>query len=117
MSVFRITDVVGMARAMRDDVFDNPEVGYPHESIGMDGYVTVQQIVDKTLSLSKRDDEGELYITGKGLDELELFVTTSITESALARLAAYGLIEVMVDEDGVMTFYRKDEEEEVSNAE
>lgn len=115
MSVFRITDVVGMARAMRDEVFDNPEVGYPHESIGMDGYVTVPQIVEKTLSLAKEGDEGELYITDAGLDDLELFVTTAITESALARLAASDLIETMVDEDGTITFYRK--EEEVADAE
>ena len=110
MTVFRITDVVGMARAMRDEVFDKPEVGYPHESIGMDGYVTVPQIVEKALSLAKEGDDGELYITDVGLVDLELFVTTAITESALARLAGSDLIVSMVDEDGTITLHRKEEE-------
>lgn len=106
--MYMITDLAGMARAMRDDVFDNPEVGYPHPAIGMDGYVTVQQIVDHTLSLAHKGEEGELYITEEGIDAVERFTIAAITESALARLAASDLIEVMVGEDGEMTFERKE---------
>lgn len=109
MTIFRITDVEGMSRAMRDDCFDNPEVGYPHESVGMDGYVTVPQIVDRVMTLSSVDDDGERYISGQGLEELERWVYTTITESSLARLAAWDLIETMVDSDGTVTFERKDE--------
>ena len=109
MTVFRITDVVGMSRAMREECFANPEVGYPHESVGMDGYVTVPQIVDRVMTLSSVDDDGERYISAQGIDELERWVYATITESSLARLAAWDLIETMVDSDGTVTFERKSE--------
>ena len=110
MTVFRITDVEGMSRALREDCFDNPEVGYPHESVGMDGYVTIPQIVDRVMTLASVDDDGERYISGDGLDELERWIYTTITESSLARLAAWDVIETLVDQDGTVTFERKQEE-------
>lgn len=108
MTVFRITDIDGMCRAMREDAFDNPVVGYPHESIGMDGYVTVPQIISQAMTLSSLDDDGSRFITDAGLEELERWVYGAITESSLARLAAWDLIDTVVDENGELSFVPKE---------
>lgn len=105
MSMYRITDLDGMCEAMRDDIFANPEVGIPHDSIGMDGYVTVGQIRAYVRSLA-REVDGALYVDGSFYDEVNAYIIETITNAALARLASSGWIESVIGVSGEFDFVR-----------
>lgn len=110
MEWYRISDMRGLCMGLRDDAFNNPVVGYPHESIGFDGYVTIKQIESRVREVAKKV-RGGLCINSDMIADLRVWVVDQITSSALARLAADDVIDVMVDENGGMTFHyiRKEE--------
>lgn len=108
--VWEVADLNGLATAVRSDVFDVEDVGVPHESIGMDGYVTVGQVAQMLESTGRRVGE-RLFVTAESLDEARRMVIDAITSAALARLAANDIVDVCWnDEDNEFKFYLKKEE-------
>lgn len=106
--IYKITDIHGMAAAMREDVFETGEVGIPHESIGMDGYVTVGQIEAMIRDVAEHV-AGEMYIDLSRKEKVDEMIVDAITSSALARLAAQDLIEVAwSDEENTFVYFKKE---------
>ena len=107
--VWEVADLNGLATAVREDVFDTEDIGMPHESIGMDGYVTVGQVAQMLESAGRKVGE-KLFVTAKNIDEARRMVIDAITSAALARLAANDTIDVCwSDEDNEFKFYLKEE--------
>lgn len=103
--IYRIIDIEGMAIAMREDVFDDYDIGYPHDSVGMDGYVTVGQVAEYVRSIA-REMDGELYVDDSFHRQTEEFILSSVKQSTLARLCADGYLESAIDVDGSLHFRR-----------
>ena len=108
--VWEVADLNGLATAVREDVFDTEDIGMPHESIGMDGYVTVGQVAQMLESTARKVGK-KLFVTAKSIDEARRMVVDAITSAALARLAANDILDVCwSDEDNEFKFYLKEEE-------
>ena len=109
--VYEVADLESLAEAIRDDVFNVEDVGTPHPSIGMDGYVTIGQVAAMVQEAGK-EYGGRLFITATIIDTVRHAVIDAIASRALARLAADDVIDVYWnDEEGDFAFALKEEEE------
>jgi tetrahydromethanopterin S-methyltransferase subunit C len=109
--VYEVADLESLAEAIRDDVFTVEDVGTPHPSIGMDGYVTVGQVAAMVRESGKEYD-GRLFVTAAIIDTVRHAVIDAIASRALARLAADDVIDVFWNDDANdFAFALKEEEE------
>lgn len=96
MELYKITDIDQMADGLREFCFNNFDLGTPPPELGYDGYVTIPQIKHMILSAAKFEDGG-LYITDEGITVVSLAISRRVKTTALARIAAAGLVEVGFD--------------------
>ena len=110
--VYEVADLESLAEAIREDVFNVEDVGVPHPSIGMDGYVTIGQVAAMVRESGKEYD-GRLFVTAAIIDTVRHAVVDAIASRALARLAADDIIDVYWnDEAGDFAFALKEGDEE-----
>jgi hypothetical protein len=96
--VWEVADLESLAEAIREDVFNVEDVGTPHPSIGMDGYVTVKQVA-AMVQESGKEYSGRLFVTAASIDAVRHAVIDAIASRALARLAADDVIDVFWNDD------------------